>query len=329
MCVRVCVIFCKPRCNPEQEAGQGVTVGVKAPLLPWNTAVDCFTQCPLIWSPYRVSAPLSAERLQPSSPSLKPTNRTHSRSLCVQTANKWVSWFIKMWDCVQQCRNTETIEPCSCKVSAILKKSNHQKRCWISITWGFSSCANPLINLPLQIIELLHHYRINSRCFRRAWESLSSIWFGFLLVSTSHNQEIACHVISPFWALRCWISPNKKTIRYIITCQDTSCNKTETSLKMLIYFLLQQTWHKSSTVSSKNKTRQQQISDRAVRHSMGHRATTCQQGLCALSPAPPFSLDLPAPLHLLITTEEQCVCVWGGWWVRGSLLVHPATLRSP
>lgn len=30
----VCPIYCKPRCNPEQEAGQGVTVGVKAPLLP-------------------------------------------------------------------------------------------------------------------------------------------------------------------------------------------------------------------------------------------------------------------------------------------------------
>lgn len=30
----MCPIYCKPRCNPEQEAGQGVTVGVKAPLLP-------------------------------------------------------------------------------------------------------------------------------------------------------------------------------------------------------------------------------------------------------------------------------------------------------
>lgn len=32
--VCVCPMYCKPRCNPEQEAGQGVTVGVKAPLLP-------------------------------------------------------------------------------------------------------------------------------------------------------------------------------------------------------------------------------------------------------------------------------------------------------
>ncbi len=34
VCVCVCPIYCKPRCNPEQEAGQGVTVGVKASLLP-------------------------------------------------------------------------------------------------------------------------------------------------------------------------------------------------------------------------------------------------------------------------------------------------------
>lgn len=60
------MLYCKPRCNPEQETGQGVTVGVKAPQLPRNTAVDCFTQCLLIWSPYRVSPPRPAERLLPS-----------------------------------------------------------------------------------------------------------------------------------------------------------------------------------------------------------------------------------------------------------------------
>lgn len=34
LCVCALHTVAKPRCNPEQEAGQGVTVGVKAPLLP-------------------------------------------------------------------------------------------------------------------------------------------------------------------------------------------------------------------------------------------------------------------------------------------------------
>lgn len=105
MCVfieYVCPIYCKPRCNPEQEAGQGVTVGVKAPLLPWNTAVDCFTQCLLIWSPYWVSVPWPTKRLQPPSQGQKPTNHTLKVALCWDTMNQF-----SFWKCEIVCSSAE------------------------------------------------------------------------------------------------------------------------------------------------------------------------------------------------------------------------------
>lgn len=93
VCVSLChsACVCVTNCSvildviQSRKQGQGVTVGVKAPLLPSNSAVDCFTQCPLIWSRYWVSVPRSAERLQPSSPGRKPTRvYTHSRSFCAK-----------------------------------------------------------------------------------------------------------------------------------------------------------------------------------------------------------------------------------------------------
>lgn len=83
-------------------------------------------------------------------------------------------------------------------------------------------------------------------------------------------------------------SVHNKTMLYINRCQElpVACRDTAVdvpSLPALAPVL------GNPAVSSKNKTHQHYFCSRAVRHSLAHHTTTCQQDLRALSPFPPCS----------------------------------------
>lgn len=105
---------------------------------------------------------------------------------------------------------------------------------------------------------------------------------------------------------------------YITTCQELPVTHCGSGRDAHLLPITMTGTERHPAVSSKNKTRQHYFSGRPVRHSLAHRATTCQQDFSALSHSPPF----PRP-PIRSSFEDNDSSIFVGWYVGESEPVGP------